>query len=212
MNKENFVLEYVEELKSRSAPRIKKAAANISKQGLAGYGIPLLDALKSIIDKSKAWQAQSEVIRALGVTECNVATGYLKELVKLQFDSSVIYRDLGFAICLLDDIPNNRISFLKNTFSSGNEFLMSGSCSALLYKKYVPTDNDIELIIESITGIDKNEGKVITPRCYIAALAYLWPLPKTNKFLECCLQSKWQGLVEISQSSIDGKPTKYVLV
>lgn len=205
-------MEYIEELKSKSAPRIKKAAAKISKQQLEGYGSPLLDALKTIIDKPKSWQAQSEVIRALGITNSTEASEYLTELAQIKFDSTVLYRDLGFAICLLDDIPNNRLAFLKSTLSSGNELLIAGACSALLYSRFIPTDSDIDTIIESITTIDTNEGQVMTPRCYIAALAYLWPQPKTKDFLESCLQSKWQGLVEIAQSSIDGKKTKYVLV
>jgi hypothetical protein len=212
MIKELSIVEYIEELSTKSAPRIKKAAAKISKQRLDGYEASLLDALKSIIDKPRSWQAQSEVIRALGIANCIAASAYLRDLAQLQFDSTVLYRDLGFAICLLEDIPNNRLDFLKETLSSGNELLIAGACSALLFSRYIPSDSDIDTIIESISKIDTNEGQVITPRCYIAALAYLWPKNKTKGFLEYCMQSNWQGLVEIAQCSIEGKKTKYVLV
>ncbi len=211
MNMENN-LEYIEALKTKSAPEIKKAATKIGKQKLQGYGDYLLDALQFVIAKPKSWQAQSEVIRALGITNCVEASEYLKELLQFNFKSTILYRDLGFSLCLLDDIHNNKLDFLKSTLSSGNESLISGACSALLYKKFVPSENDIELILESIISITTNEGQVITPRCYIAALAYLWPPHKSKEFLEACLHSKWNGLVEIAQSSIGGKKTRYVLV
>jgi len=211
MQKENR-LEYIEELQTKSAPRIKKAAAKIGRQQLQGYGEYLLDALKSIINNPKSWQAQSEIIRALGITNCVEESEYLKGLLLFNFNSTILYRDLGFSICLLEDIPNNKLDFLKCTLSSGNELLISGACSALLYKKFIPSEQDIEKILESISSINTNEGNIITPRCYIAALAYLWPPHQTKKFLEACLQSKWSGLVEIAQSSINGKQTKYVLI
>jgi hypothetical protein len=205
-------VEYIVELQSKSVPIMKKAAAKIGKQQLQGFGVHLLNALKFLLSKPKSWQAQSEIIRALGITDCIETSEYLKELMLWNFQATILYRDLGFAICLLEDIQNNRIDFLKSTLSSGNELLISGACSALLLKEAIPSDSDIEIILESISSIDGNEGQVMTPRCYIAALAYLWPPYKTEKFLASCLQSKWDGLVEIAKSSVIAKKTKYVLV
>jgi hypothetical protein len=67
-------------------------------------------------------------------------------------------------------------------------------------------------IMEGIAEIDTNEGQVMTPRCYIAALAYLWPQSITKDFLGKCKQSNWTGLVEMATSSMSGEKPYYVLV
>lgn len=59
-------MEFKEELKSKSPPRIKKAAQKLAKSKFGGYEQLLLDALKCLVDRPNSWQAQSEVIKALG--------------------------------------------------------------------------------------------------------------------------------------------------
>jgi hypothetical protein len=200
------------ELRSKSAPRIKKAAARIAKQKLAGFEDQLIEALKLMMDKPRSWATQSPLIGAIGVTGFTTAVPYLKELATMDFDATVLYRDLGFAICLLDDIPAKKLDYLFSTLKSGNMLLIAGACSSLLYAKYIPTDREIEGILEAISPYVENEGKVITPRCYIAALAYLWPTEIVKPFLEQCMRSNWDTLVEIAQSSVKGEQSKYVLV
>lgn len=129
-----------------------------------------------------------------------------------RFEATVLYRDLGFAICRLNDLVHNKLEFLKSILSSPNELLIAGSCSALLYEESVPPENDMVEIMNAVKSIDSNEGQVITPRCYIAALAYLWPTDASKSFLELCTQSNWNGLVEIATSSLKGEKPKYVLV
>ncbi len=205
-------MEFREELESKSAPRIKKAASKIAKHEIAGYEDLLLSALKLLIEKPKSWQAQSQLIRAIGITGSDQSIPYLKELATLNFDSTVLYRDLGFAICRLNDLVHGKLEYLKSTFLSQNDLLISGSCSALLYEKVIPSESDMVEIMNAIVSIDNNEGKVITPRCYIAALAHLWPVSVTRPFLENCMQSEWTGLVEMAMSSLKGEKPYYVLV
>lgn len=83
-----------------------------------------------------------------------------------------------------------RLDFLKSTLASENVMLMSGACSALLYDRFVPSERDMIEIIGAVETIDASEGQVMTPRCYIAALAYLWPLKVTSRFLEACKRSR----------------------
>lgn len=201
-----------EELESRSAPKIKKAAKTIAKQRIEGYDPLMLAALKSLIKKPKSWQAQSQLIRALGMTGSDDSVPYLKELAELRFEATVLYRDLGFAICRLNDLMHNKLEFIKSILTSPNESLIAGACSALLYEEIVPCENDMVEIMDAIKFIDSNEGQIITPRCYIAALAYLWPVETTHSFLALCAQSSWNGLVEIASSSLKGEKTKYILV
>jgi len=205
-------VEFKEELESKSAPRIKKAAAKIAKQRVEGYEDLLLSALALLIEKPKSWQAQSQLIRAIGITGSDRSVSCLRELSVSDFDATILYIDLGFAICRLNDLQHNRLDYLKSILASSNELLMSGACSALLYEKTVPSERDMVEIIDAIKDIDTNEGQIFTPRCYIAALAYLWPVSVTRPFLEKCLQSKWNGMVEIATSSLKGERSKYVLV
>ena len=188
-------MDLTEELESRTAPKIKKAAEKIAKQKIDGYEDFLLNALKLLIAKPKSWQAQSQLIRAIGITGSDHSVPYLKELATSNFDTTVLYKDLGFAICRLNDLLHSDLAFLKSILSSQNELLIAGACSALLYEKIVPSEDDMVEIMEATKSIDTNEGQVVTPRCYIAALAYLWPATVTRPFLELCLQSNWNGLV-----------------
>ena len=101
-------MEITEELQSGSSPRIRKAAEKISKQLITGHSNDLIKSLKEQIKPPRSWQTQSAIIRALGKTDCREAIPYLKELAGLEFESTVLYKDLGFSICLLEKISSNK--------------------------------------------------------------------------------------------------------
>ena len=130
----------------------------------------------------------------------------------MEFESTILYIDLGFAICRLNDLLHENLEFTKSILHGQNTSLIAGACSALLYENAVPPQSDMLEIMGAIESIDSNEGQVITPRCYIAALAYLWPPAITRSFLEKCMKSNWNGLVEIAECSIKGEKPTYVLV
>lgn len=205
-------MELLTELESKSAPRIKSAASKISKGRLKGYEELLLAALTLLMQKRKSWQAQSEVIRAIGITGSKASIPYLKELEQTVIDSTVLYRDLGFSICLLEDIANGKLDYLKSILHSTNVLLLAGACSAILYSEFIPNDEDISSILNSVAIHTQDEGNIITPRIYIAAACYAWPIDLTREFLSGCSKSSWRSLVEISEDSLTGKKTKYVLV
>lgn len=205
-------MELKEELESRSAPRIKKAAAKIYKQKLAGYEAALLSALEYLTQKPKSWQAQSEVIKALGVTGSNKSLPYLEELVGRELGATLLYRDLAFSICLLSDIPNKKLEYTIKTLGSSNDLLVSGTCAAILFSGYIPSEKEMTTILASVQDRDENEGQIMTPRCFIAAACYSWPAELTKRFLQKCTESTWQGLVEIANESLAGRRSQYVLI
>jgi len=206
------VMTLSEELDSKSAPKIKKAATKIFKQKLLGYEEHLLTALKILIEKPRSWQAQSELIKALGVTGGEQSVTYLKALLGKEFEATILYKDLGFAICLLNDISHNHLEFVWECLDSKNQLLVSGICAAILYSGFVPENDEILRIVKSIEDIDDNEGQVITPRSYIAAACYKWPSEVTHELLCKCTQSSWSTLVEIANDSLAGKQSKYILI
>jgi hypothetical protein len=203
--------ELKDDFESMSAPKIKKAASRVFKKKLAGYEEQLLSSLVYLIEKPKSWQAQSEVIKAIGVTGSEKSLPYLKALASHQFESTVLYRDLGFSICLLNDISNQHLEYAISNIDSSNDLLLSGICAAILYSGFIPCKKDIEIIISSVENRDSNEGQTITPRCYIAAACYPWPSALIDGFLHKCAESSWPDLVEIANDSLAGKKSRYVL-
>jgi len=205
-------MEFKLELESKSAPKIKKAAQKISKAKLEGYEELLLAALEILLLKPKSWKAQSEVIRAIGITGSKKSVPYLKSLALKDFVATVLYRDLSFSICMLQDINSEKFEYLESILETTNNSLLSGACSAILFSGVIPSNSTIKVLLSSIVDRDVNEGQVFTPRCYIAAACYSWPQELTKNFLQMCSKSSWSGLVEIANDSIAGKKTKYVLV
>lgn len=205
-------MEFKEDLESKSAPKIKKAAAKISKGKIEGYESLLLSSLTLLIQKPKSWQAQSEVIKAIGITGTKKSLPYLKELSKQEFESTVLYRDLAFSICLLEDMSDGQLNYTTSILDTSKDLLLAGACAAILFSGYTPSSDDIVKIVESVVDRDQNEGQVITPRCYIAAACYSWPAELTTSFLKKCADSSWSGLAEIASDSLAGKKSKYVLI
>ncbi|MFM2479513.1 hypothetical protein [Celerinatantimonas sp. MCCC 1A17872] len=205
-------MDFKEELESGSTPRIKKAAKKIASSRLDGYEALLLAALKRLRAKPKSWQAQSELIKALGFVGSHLSLEYLRELESTDHDASVLYKDIAFAICMISDVGNESYSYLLSILETNNDLLLSGACSAILISGVVPDESTIDMLLKSVIRRNQNEGQVITPRCYIAAACYNWPEFLTKDFLLECTKSQWSGLIEIAESSLAGKKTKYVLV
>ncbi len=205
-------MEYAKDLESGSSPKIAKAAQNISKKKVDGYHYQLLNALNKEIKKSKAWKSQSQLIKAIGITNCTEALPRLKELITKEYEHTILYKELAFSILMLENATTPNLDFLFSSIQKGNDLQISGACSAILYKKIIPDNNDIKKIISGITPYIEDEGKKITPRCYIAAIAYLWPKEETESFLEACKKSDWAGLVEIAEHSLQGKEPKIQLI
>ena len=205
-------MEFKEDLESKSAPKIKKAATKIAKGKLGGYEQYLISALEVLIQKPKSWQAQSEVIKAIGITGSEKSLPYLKELSNQEFETTVLYRDLGFAICLLQDISKGSLVYTSSVLDTSNDLLLSGVCAAILFTGFIPNEKEIIQILDSVMDRNNNEGQIITPRCYIAAACYCWAPDLTKNFLLQCSKSSWLGLVEIANDSLVGKRSKYVLI
>jgi hypothetical protein len=203
---------YVNDLESGSTPKIAKAAHNIAKNNISGYSLLLLETLQKEMKKPRAWKSQCKLIRALGLTNSQESLGYLKQLIDEDYDSTVLYRELAFSIFTLENYVNLSLSFLYHSLQKGNDLQISGCCAGVLYNKAVPKKEDIRKIIDGVSPYTEDEGRVKTPRCYIAAVAYLWPREETEAFLKTCRNSVWSGLVEIANSSLQGKKPRLQLV
>ena len=118
------------------------------------------------------------------------------------------FKELGFAIFVLENTGELDLGFLYLSIEKGNELQICGACSGVLFKKIVPSKEDIRRIISGIAQYTENEGPRITPRCYIAAVAHLWPKEEVTSFLEACRESTWNGLIEISNDALQGRESK----
>lgn len=200
------------ELESGSAPRIKKAAAKIAKARLPGYEKPLQEALRVLASKPKSWSALSQVIRAIGLTGSAESVPQLEALAATPMDAEVLYRDLGFAICMLKDIAQGRLSYLLGVIDAKSDLLVAGACSALLASGFIPERESISKILEAVSSRTENEGRVVTPRMYIAAACYRWPRESTEPFLLSWQKAASPLMVELATDALAGRRTKRTLV
>lgn len=205
-------MKFEEDLASGTSTKIAKAAKSIIKDRAEGYCQQLLSALDKEIEKPRAWKSQCQLIKALAIINCTEAIPKLKMLIKKDYKHTILYRELAFSICVLENINQLNLAFLFISIESGNHLQIAGACSAILYKKIVPTNSEIEKILAGIAPYTEDEGMVVSPRCYIAALAYLWPREVTRTFLEDCKKSDWHALVDIANDSLQQKEPKIKLV
>lgn len=200
------------ELESGSAPKIKKAAAAIAKERLPGYEKPLQEALRSLASKPKSWSALSSVIRAIGLTGSTESVPLLKELAATPMDATVLFRDLSFAICMLEDIAQGRLSYLFSVLDAPSDLVVAGACSALLASGFVPERTSISKILEAVSSRTRDEERLITPRMYIAAACYCWPRDLTEPFLLSWQKAASPLMVELATDALAGRRTRRVLV
>lgn len=203
---------YFEDLNSRSSPKVRSAAQKIIKDRISGHCQELEKALAIEIEKPKAWQSQSKIVRALGVTDCKSAAPYLRKLMHEKFIGTVVYKELAFSLALLDDISAENLTFVYETFETRQIMPIAGVCAAILYRGIVPSSDDIQKILSFLPLYTSDEGRVISPRMFIAAAAYRWPVEIVRDFLNDCLQSESQTLVEIAHDVLDGKKLAVQLI
>lgn len=205
-------MEYIEALESGSSPKIKIAAKAIAKKSLSGYCLPLMTALEEQIKNPKTWQTQCDLIKAIGIAGCSEALPRLKELMSKEYESTILYSELAFSILLLENLASRNIDFLFQAFKKRNISQIAGACAAILYRKIIPNEDEISKILSEVVTYTENEGRIITPRCYIASVAYLWPASSVKDFLESCKNSSWPGLIQIAEDSLQGKKSKIQLI
>lgn len=205
-------MEYLEALESGSSPKIRKAATSIAKKLLSGYSSPLIAALKEQMNYPKSWQTQCELIKAIGKTGCIEALQLLKNLIENDFESTILYRELAFSIIVLENIALKNLDFLFLSFKKKNAGQIAGACAGVLYLKIIPTEEEISKIISEVAAYTEYEGQIMTPRAYIAALAYLWPVSSVKEFLESCKESSSRVISQIAADSLQGKKSKFTLV
>ncbi|MDG9669199.1 hypothetical protein ONV78_15765 [Hahella sp. CR1] len=205
-------MEYIKDLESGSSPKLRKAAEAIYRNKLQGYCSYLIHALTKEIRKKKAWRTQCQLIKTIAGIDCTEALPILNQLLDEKYESTILYKEIGLAIFILQSTEQEGLEFLFTSIRKGNVHQICGACAGVLKKKVVPAREDIRRITSGIQLYTEHEGAIITPRCYIAAVAYLWPLEETRDFLESCKKSTWKGLVEIADSSLQGKKSKIQLV
>lgn len=205
-------MEHIQDLESGSSPKIKKAAEIIFKKKLQGYCSFLLQALTKEIEKPKAWNTQCQLIKAIANSNCTEALPTLKQLIDRDYKSTILYKELGFAIFILENTQELNLDFFYHSIHKGNKLQIYGVCAGILFKKIIPPRDDIKKIISGVSSYTENEGQIITARCYIAAVAHLWPKEETKDFLESCKKSTWGRLVEIADNALQGKESKIQLI
>jgi hypothetical protein len=202
----------LENLASTSSAKIIKAASFIEKRRLPDYGEALLAAFERQILKSEAWQSQCQLIKTLAVIRYQTAAEYFQTLLRQDFAATKVVMMLSFAVTVLLYGRKLSTDFIFDNLETHNVPIIEGACAGILYLELVPSSIQIRQILRWVSPLVENEGQVISPRTYIAAVAHLWPIAETKEFLESCKSSKSQTLVEIASYALQGKRSKFVLI
>ena len=199
-------MDLAEDLNSNSSTKVSKAALQIEKKRITGFGAELEAALIREIAKPLAWKSQCQLIRTIAIMGHKSAVPYLRGLIFNNFDATKVYVLLGFAISMLED-DGQRTDFFFESLGRNNASLVAGACAAIFHQRIIPPIAEMQKIMFSVSEIINDEGQIISPRTYIAAVAYLWPLSETREFLVSCQKSKSKALYEIATKALDSKPS-----
>ena len=101
MPNDKSLKELVELLKRPRPPKRRSAARRLRKLRNVQAGKALLDVLKREVQDPRTWEAQYQMIMALGECGHREALPYLYELAPREFEATMIYTGLGDAIVRL---------------------------------------------------------------------------------------------------------------
>lgn len=202
--------ECVELLKDSKSAKRKSAARAIGKTKDPAHGPKLLDALISELKDKRTWETQCAMIRALGDVGCQEARPELWRMSAQDYDATMLYHEIGFALCRIEPITNDNLLIVRKIIDTQNQMIVGGAFKGILLLKIVPSSQeDVRLILAAAERDTENEGQIITKRCYIAAACCEWKFPEVEEFLKSCENSKWNHLQQIVAEAQAGRYPKW---
>ncbi len=194
--------EYLEMLKDNKSAKRRSATRALGKIGDVTFGAKLLKALNSELQDKRTWETQCAMLRAIGDVGYRMGIPELWQISELTHNTTMLYHEIGFALCRLEPISNDNLSVVKRIISTQNPMFVGGAFMAIYFLRIVPTSQeDVQLIIKTAEQDIEKEGQIITKRCYIAAASAGWDYPEVLGFLESCKKSEWKFLHNIATES-----------
>jgi HEAT repeat protein len=207
--------ELIEQLSASRSEKRLSAARNLRRHGHVEAGPAILDALQRELKDIRTWNAQHEMILALGELRCREALPLLWELAARETPHTILYSALGDAIVRLGTDTQVAIENVFRVIGTGNYPLMHGAFHAMAMLRLVPTNEQIERIQQAASDPRAEMEVKGSPtdrtgnRLWVAIAAAGWPRDLVRPFLEECLAIPDQGLQLAATNSLKGKYTKW---
>lgn len=179
------LVEDLELLKSTRSTKRRSAAKRLRKLGDPAAGPDLLEALRKEVEDPRTWETQYQLVMALGECRHIDALEFLNEFAARPLDATMIYVGIGDAIVRLKSESPNDGAPIIDIMKSGNEMLIRGAFRGMAMLKMVPSDGDIDQILNFVCRRAQDDPIRFWP----LAAAPGWTGDNVSKFVEECIHS-----------------------
>jgi len=174
--------EIIAQLGDKKSPKRRSAAKKLRKLKDVEAGPSILAALEAELKDIRTWETQYQMIMAIGECGYKPALPFLNILAKQNFESTMVYIAIGDAIVRLS-IENKRDATpIFKLISTGNDSLIDGALRAMAMLRMVPSESQIENIIDYVAARESNLGVHI----WVLAAAPGWSGSKLKEYLDYC--------------------------
>ncbi len=197
------ISQLIEQLSHKSSPKRRAAAKKLRKLKAKDAGSALLAALQNELKDKRTWETQYQMIMALGESGHIESLDFLLQLANQNFEATMVYMALGDAITRLIYQKEGNINFVIVLLNSKPEqpLFIDGLIRATAIAKLTPPQDDIDKLILYANQPDTNGNH----KAWIATAAAGWSGDKVTNFLNNCLDSKNEQLVNAAQAALTKK-------
>ena len=195
----------MEQLRDKKSQKRRSAAKKLRKLKDIYAGPYLLAALENELNDDRTWETQYQMIMAIGECDYKPALPFLNGLVKQNNKATMLFVAIGDAIIRLS-IKNERDTPpIFKIIDTGNEALIEGAFRAMAMLNMIPSDSEIEKIINYVAAKDLNQGI----HFWVVAAAPGWSGTKVEEYLDYCERSPREEMTNAVALARKGKYKKW---
>ncbi|MBK9579778.1 MAG: hypothetical protein IPK50_15005 [Fibrobacterota bacterium] len=175
-----------EELRHTQSARRRKAAKTIGKLKLTNLSAPIFEAFLKEREDSRTWETQACMISSLGRIQCKDALPVIHEIIVKNLEFDAITSSASEASVRIESIHTPPAKIALELFKNGKHSVQYGALSALYFDKVLPSESDMEKIIDAVEATPRIEppGMVGDLRELLICLMAYWPANFTKPYLE----------------------------
>ena len=203
---ENRVLDdLVAQLAEKRSPKRRSAAKKLRKLKEVSAGAAILNALEIEVMDARTWETQYQMIMAIGECGYKQALPLLSNLATKSFEATMVYVAIGDAIVRLSIEYENDTRIIFELLETDNEMLANGAFRAMAMLKMIPSEGDINKIIDYVSKKKLDEGI----HFWVLAAAPGWRGKKLEEYLSYCINSQRDDIVKAAYLAREHKYKKW---
>lgn len=196
-------------LKSGKVPLVKKAAKLIGSNGISSLGGALLEELHKILRNQKLWEAQVEIINALGLIDCKSALSVINEIIGKNIEFDMVTYASATAYVRLSRKDIHDAAPVLELLNQKRYATTCGALDALGYDRMMPGKVEISKLIELCKDLRSPNPKGLSdPRYGLAAACAGWDADLKTDFLKNCIQTGDAPVKHVAENSLNNKYVK----